>query len=373
MNQGSPRWSIPTPQQNFVPSTTAQAMQISSHVPTNGLPPDGPLTQMAGVPPQQSTQLAQPPSQQPIQPHKTPSLPEDRFKDDVMQSTATTSSQIASRAPQPQAQSHQPTEADYQALLTSISSESLVITPEAMSILPRFSHTSGAELEAHRVPQHVIAFVEQNREQLQRAAQDQSGFRAGIRSTKNAPLDHRAQVNEVSDLRTMAQPPQVIPGYQNPPERLHPTLSSWIKNMNKLSGLIDRLEELARAAPSDCRPQLYRQIATLRMTFKSQQERCIHFLQLTEEYADRYLLDISAEIQQQSSFLDILEIRLDRAKTLYRQAIDLRKSYEAETVNVMNNARKTGKAAFFPCLERSGTDSVDLSTIAAATCRLRLV
>ena len=128
---------------------------------------------------------------------------------------------------------------------------------------------------------------------------------------------------------------------------LHPTLSSWLKNMNKLSGLIDGLEELARGAPSDYRPQLYRQITTLRMTFKSEQERCIHFLRLTEEYADRYLLDISAEIQQQSSFLDILERRLDRAKTLYRQAIDLRKSYEAETVNVMKNARKTGKAAFF--------------------------
>jgi hypothetical protein len=52
-----------------------------------------------------------------------------------------------------------------------------------MSILPRFSNTSGADLEAHRVPQHVIAFVEHNREHLQRAAQDQSGFRVGLTST----------------------------------------------------------------------------------------------------------------------------------------------------------------------------------------------
>jgi len=109
------------------------------------------------------------------------------------------SSQIASPAPQPQAQPHQPTEADYQALLASISSESPAITPEAMSILPRFSHASGASLEAHRVPQHVIGFVEQNREQLQRARQDQNWFRVG-----NAPLDRRAQVNEVSGLQTMA-------------------------------------------------------------------------------------------------------------------------------------------------------------------------
>ena len=84
----------------------------------------------------------------------------------------------ASQAPQTQAQPHQPTEADYHALLASISSESPGITPEAMSILPRFSHASGANLEAHRVPQHIIAFIEQNREALQRAAQDQSRFRA---------------------------------------------------------------------------------------------------------------------------------------------------------------------------------------------------
>jgi len=140
---------------------------------------------------------------------------------------------------------------------------------------------------------------------------------------------------------------RVIPGHQNPLERLHPSLSSWLKKLNKLSSLIDNLEELARAAPSDCRPQSYKQIDTLRMTLKSQRERCIHFLRLTEEYADRYLLDISAEIQQQSSYLDILERRLGRAKTLYRQVIDLRKSYEAETANVMKNVRKTGKAAFF--------------------------
>ncbi len=42
---------------------------------------------------------------------------------------------------------------------------------EAMSILPRFSRASIAELEAHHVPQNVITFVEQNREHLQRAVQ----------------------------------------------------------------------------------------------------------------------------------------------------------------------------------------------------------
>jgi hypothetical protein len=70
-----------------------------------------------------------------------------------------------------------------------------------MSILPRFSHTSGADLVAHHVPQHVITFVEQNREHLQRAAQDRSGFRAGLTSTENAPLDYRTQVNHAPALQ----------------------------------------------------------------------------------------------------------------------------------------------------------------------------
>jgi len=143
------------------------------------------------------------------------------------------SSQIVSQAPQPQAQPHQPTEADYQALLASISSESPAITPEAMSILPRFSHAPGADLEAHRVPQHVIGFIEQNREQLQRAAQDQSGFRAGIPSTKNASLDHRAQVNEVSGLQTMAWFNPLQPGQLfNPPMRPPTAQSTNASNMS---------------------------------------------------------------------------------------------------------------------------------------------
>ena len=131
-----------------------------------------------------------------------------------------------------------------------------------------------------------------------------------------------------------------------PPERLHPTLSSWLNNMNKLSDLIGRLQELTSAAPVAHRPRLHRQVATLRASFKRQQEHCIEFLRLTEEYATRYLLDISAEIQQQSSFLDMLKKRLDMARALYDQAVDLRKSYESGTANAMKNARDTGEAAF---------------------------
>ncbi|KAH9964422.1 hypothetical protein BJV74DRAFT_302853 [Russula compacta] len=137
-----------------------------------------------------------------------------------------------------------------------------------------------------------------------------------------------------------------VNNYSTPPKGLHPTLSSWLKNMNRLSDLVDRLHELASAAPSDHKPQPNRQVAALRATFKKQQERCVVFSQLSEEYANRYLLDISAEIQQQSSFLDILEKRLDMAKTLRAQAIDLRRSYESGTLDAMKKVRETGNSAF---------------------------
>lgn len=82
------------------------------------------------------------------------------------------SDQLPAQPPQPRAQPLQPMEADYQALLAS---ESPVMNSEAMSILPRFSHTSGADPETHQVPPHVIAFMEQNREHLQRVVQGKMG------------------------------------------------------------------------------------------------------------------------------------------------------------------------------------------------------
>ena len=131
---------------------------------------------------------------------------------------------------------------------------------------------------------------------------------------------------------------------------MHPTLSSWLKNMDKISHLIDRLQELASTTPLDLRRQLNRQVASLRTAFKRQQQRYFEFLRLTEEYANRYLLDISTEIELQSSFLDKLEKRLDMAKTLYYQAVDLRKSYESGTMNIMKSVRETCEAtlSLFP-------------------------
>jgi hypothetical protein len=82
-----------------------------------------------------------------------------------------------------------------------------------------------------------------------------------------------------------------------------------------------------------------------RTTFKKQQEHCIEFLTLSEECANGYLLDISAEIQRQRSFLDDLERRLEAANKLRREAVDLKMLYEAGTVATMKDLRATGRAA----------------------------
>ena len=72
---------------------------MSSHVSANGLPPIGPLAQarVTGFPPQQSPQFVQPPSQQPIRPHKLPPLPEDRFESVFVQFTAITGLRLTDR------------------------------------------------------------------------------------------------------------------------------------------------------------------------------------------------------------------------------------------------------------------------------------
>ena len=118
-------------------------------------------------------------------------------------------SQMSAQPAQQQPQPLQPIKADYQALLASIPQDSNAITPEVMSILPRFRHTSGADLEAHRVPPHIVAFVEHRRDQLQRAAHGQSGFRTGLTYLKNLPHDNRAQINQAAAFQGTV-PPHLI-------------------------------------------------------------------------------------------------------------------------------------------------------------------
>jgi hypothetical protein len=86
---------------------------------------------------------------------------------------------------------------------------------------------SDAELEAHRVLPHIVSFVEQHRVHLQRTAQDQNRFRAGLTSTKNMPLDNRAQTNQAPASQGRI-PPQLIPNNtQLNLSRQAPTQALW--------------------------------------------------------------------------------------------------------------------------------------------------
>jgi len=140
-------------------------------------------------------------------------------------------------------------------------------------------------------------------------------------------------------------PFNVVTTITNPvtsPNMLYTTLSSWCKNVSRLSSLIDRLIELAIAAPPEHRRPLVRQAAALRADFQRQQESLVAFFLLARKYADRFLSDISDEIQQRTSFLDAMERRLDMAKTLREQAVHLHKSYEVQVLGSMKKVRRTG-------------------------------
>jgi hypothetical protein len=120
------------------------------------------------------------------------------------------------------------------------------------------------------------------------------------------------------------------------------TLSAWLRNMDKLSALIDRLSEIATTAPQEHHSQLIHQVDALRIDFNKQRNRYAAFLRLAKKYADRFLSDISEEIQQQSCLLDALEKKLDMAKSLRQEVVQLYKSYEVGTLDSIKKVRRTG-------------------------------
>ncbi|KAI0043701.1 hypothetical protein FA95DRAFT_1609149 [Auriscalpium vulgare] len=115
------------------------------------------------------------------------------------------------------------------------------------------------------------------------------------------------------------------------PEPLDPTLSAWLSNMQRLAALVERLHAVALAGPQQQQRALLQQVAVLRAMLKKQQARCIAFLQLAQEYADRYLRDISADIQAQHALLGVLERRLGAARELHAEVAALRRSFDDGT------------------------------------------
>lgn len=73
----------------------------------------------------------------------------------------------------------------------------------------------------------------------------------------------------------------------------------------------------------------------------------MELLQLSKGTANRYLRDIDTKIQQQSEFLDKLEGRLEAAKKLRGEAVELQWFYESITAATMRDLRATGKTASY--------------------------
>lgn len=172
------------------------------------------------------------------------------------------------------------------------------------------------------------------------------------------------------ELRSVCRDP--ITNLWSPPASTSErTLSSWLENMDKLDSLTSRLQKLASSAPPEHRAQLLNKVQALRATFKRQQERFIEFLQLSEEYANKYLFNISTEIQQQRTVLDNLGKRLEAANKLHEEAVDLQTFYESETVATMKHLRATGEA--FPgCLPRHNPETSDYQDFRGRFQRTRL-
>jgi hypothetical protein len=122
--------------------------------------------------------------------------------------------------------------------------------------------------------------------------------------------------------------------------------------MDKLSNKIDRLQELAATSSSENKLQLLGKVVTLRKAYKKQQELGDEFLRLIEEYATRYLYDISAEIQHQDSFLETLKERGQMAKKLHGMAVEMQSSFRVGIEGTMKKFRETGRAAFRTLIER---------------------
>ena len=81
-----------------------------------------------------------------------------------------------------------------------------------------------------------------------------------------------------------------VPWASDPGREQPKKLSSWLKKMEILIRKPNELEKTA--ASREHQPQLGGQVTALRTAIKGQQDRCIIFLQLTEEYSERFLTDV---------------------------------------------------------------------------------
>ena len=151
-------------------------------------------------------------------------------------------------------------------------------------------------------------------------------------STPSSSLQKQVPTSQSSSFRVLTLP-----------YKLHTTLSTWIKNMNTLTSLIDRLQELTSFVPAEHRSRLSNQVVALRVTSKRQQERFIEFLQLSEGMPINIYSTFPPRFNNKAPFW-----------TICKYAWKLQRSYVERriVVRVWNSChyrafRAAGKATFF--------------------------
>ncbi|KAI0042174.1 hypothetical protein FA95DRAFT_610902 [Auriscalpium vulgare] len=117
--------------------------------------------------------------------------------------------------------------------------------------------------------------------------------------------------------------------------------------MTRLATAINHVEELVCTTSAEHQPSLRAQVVELRDIFTRHQNRYDEFVKLSKEYADQYLHDLSDEIRSQSAWLDLLERRLELAKTLRSTAVDLGASFAKGVCKELKGVRAAVRACPF--------------------------
>ncbi|KAF8274769.1 hypothetical protein EI94DRAFT_1695884 [Lactarius quietus] len=175
----------------------------------------------------------------------------------------------------------QPTDADYQALLASILSESSAIPLKAISILLRFSCTSGADLEAHHVPSHIVAFMEQHRGHLQRAAQGNDGAPRSIvtQSARTMPI-RRPTADELTSAKRWVEEQKRTAFNHNFDDVIGPQvpeseIQEYTRNLEHLDTVLGSIERYMHIAFAALRKEdVVRRMFAMMASTKFQLEEC---------------------------------------------------------------------------------------------------
>ncbi|KAI0042179.1 hypothetical protein FA95DRAFT_1682712 [Auriscalpium vulgare] len=202
--------------------------------------------------------------------------------------------------------------------------------------------------EAYKAEPSVASTRELERvQELETRLAEVLGEREGGLLSGSPPFEERAPsstsgISPTSSRGTPKHHPSRAQTHSS--QSVHSTLSSWKKLMTRLATAINHVEELVCTASAEHQPSLRAQVGELRDIFTRHQNRYDEFVKLSKEYVEQYLHDLSDEIRSQSAWLDLLERRLELAKTLRSAAVDLGASFEKGVCKELRGVRAAVRA-----------------------------